>query len=116
MLHRDVDVNYAPQGVQRALAGCPAMRQMPEYRADEMIQPPVAWTSQSCSACSVIDADSRCSEARCVCTACGHAQSGDRSAVRDLLASVIGATALRGAFALVTPVIREMVTVFAGVR
>ena len=42
------------------------------------------YTSQRCSACGQVDAESRESQARFVCTACGYACNGDVNAARNV--------------------------------
>jgi transposase len=44
------------------------------------------FTSQRCSACGQVDADSRESQARFVCTACGYACNADVNAARNIAA------------------------------
>ena len=102
----------AKAGLNREIlhTGWGAMERMLEYKALELIRVPAAYTSQTCSACGVIDADSRRTQASFKCVACGHAQNADLNAARNILASATGATARRGAFTLVTPVTREMDT------
>ena len=80
------------------------------WGAMELIRIPAAFTSQTCSACGGVDANSRRSQADFTCVACGHAQNADLIAARNILASATGATARRGAFTLVTPATREMDT------
>ena len=102
----------AKAGLNRVIlhTGWAAMQQMLEYKAVELIQVPAAYTSQTCSACGTVDADSRRSQASFQCVACGHAQNADLNAARNILASATGASARRGAFTLVTPANREMDT------
>jgi putative transposase len=50
----------------------------------EKIKP--QYTSQRCSACGQVDADSRESQARFVCTACGYAGNADVNAARNIAA------------------------------
>ena len=102
----------AKAGLNREIlhTGWGAMERMLEYKALELIRIPAAYTSQTCSACGVVDADSRRSQADFTCVACGHAQNADLNAARNILASATGATARRGAFTLVTPATREMDT------
>jgi putative transposase len=45
-----------------------------------------AFTSQRCSACGQVDAKSRESQARFVCTACGFAGHADGNAARNIAA------------------------------
>ena len=84
-----------------------AMERMPEYNALELIRVPAAHTPLTCSACGVVDADSRRTQASFKCVACGHAQNADLNAARNILALGTRASARRGAFTLVTPVTRE---------
>ncbi|MCW2929439.1 MAG: (cytosine-5-)-methyltransferase, partial [Actinomycetia bacterium] len=47
---------------------------------------PSAYTSQRCSACGHVDRDSRESQARFRCTACGYAANADVNAARNIAA------------------------------
>ena len=47
---------------------------------------PAAYTSQQCSACGLVDANSRKSQAVFVCTACGYACNADVNAARNIAA------------------------------
>ena len=67
-----------------------------------------AFTSQTCNECGWVDKASRHSQAEFTCVACGHADNANLNAARNILASGIGASARRGAFALATPVTREI--------
>ncbi|MCY3874323.1 MAG: transposase, partial [Rhodobacteraceae bacterium] len=67
-----------------------------------------AFTSQTCYVCGRVDKASRPSQAEFTCVACGHADNADLNAARNIMASGIGASARRGAFALATPVTREI--------
>ena len=97
-------------GLNRVIlkTGWAALKQMFDYKASEVIEINPAYTSQTCSACGIIDANSRCSQSEFVCVACGHAQNADLNAARNILASGTGAAARRGAFGLPTPMTREM--------
>src|SRR6476646_6039094 len=72
-------------------------------RRAEKIKP--AFTSQRCSACGHVDAKSRESQARFVCTACGLACNADVNAARNIAAG--HAVAARGGFRDAGPVNRE---------
>jgi putative transposase len=63
------------------------------------------FTSQRCSACGQVDADSRESQARFVCTACGYAGNADVNAARNIAAG--HAVTARGGFRDAGPVNRE---------
>jgi len=69
----------------------------------EKIRP--AFTSQRCSACGHVDAESRESQARFVCTACGFADHADVNAARNIAAG--HAVTARGGDGMARPVNRE---------
>jgi transposase len=69
----------------------------------EKINP--AFTSQRCSACGHVDANSRESQARFVCTACGNAGNADVNAARNIAAG--HAVTARGGCRDAGPVNRE---------
>jgi putative transposase len=69
----------------------------------ERIRP--AFTSQRCSACGHVDAESRESQARFVCTACGFADHADVNAARNIAAG--HAVTARGGDGVARPVNRE---------
>jgi transposase len=69
----------------------------------EKIRP--AFTSQRCSACGHVDAESRESQARFVCTACGFADHADVNAARNIAAG--HAVTARGGDGVARPVNRE---------
>src|SRR6204780_3599606 len=64
-----------------------------------------AFTSQRCSACGQVDADSRESQARFVCTACGHAGHADVNGAINIAAG--HAVTARGGHRDTGPVNRE---------
>ena len=63
------------------------------------------FTSQRCSACGHVDAKSRESQARFVCTACGFASNADVNAARNIAAG--HAVTARGGDGITRPVNRE---------
>jgi transposase len=69
----------------------------------EKINP--AFTSQRCSACGQVDANSRESQARFACTACGYACHADVNAARNIAAG--HAVTARGGDGVARPVNRE---------
>ncbi len=69
----------------------------------EKIRP--AFTSQRCSACGHVDPESRESQARFVCTACGFADHADVNAARNITAG--HAVTARGGDGAARPVNRE---------
>jgi transposase len=64
-----------------------------------------AFTSQRCSACGHVDADSRESQARFACTACGFVSNADVNAARNIAAG--HAVTARGGDGTARPVNRE---------
>ena len=64
-----------------------------------------AFTSQCCSACGQVDADSRQSQARFACTACGYACNADVNAAQNIAAG--HAVTARGGLRDAGPVNRE---------
>jgi putative transposase len=64
-----------------------------------------AYTSQRCSACGQVDADSRESQARFACTACGYACNADVNAAQNIAAG--HAVTARGGCRDAGPVNRE---------
>jgi transposase len=64
-----------------------------------------AFTSQRCSACGHVDANSRESQARFACTACGFADNADVNAARNIAAG--HAVTARGGDGAARPVNRE---------
>jgi putative transposase len=69
----------------------------------EKVKP--AFTSQRCSACGHVDAESRENQARFVCTACGFAGNADVNAARNIAAG--HAVTARGGDGVTRPVNRE---------
>ena len=69
----------------------------------EKVRP--AFTSQRCSACGHVDANSRESQARFVCTACGFADHADVNAAKNIAAG--HAVTARGGDGIARPVNRE---------
>jgi putative transposase len=69
----------------------------------ERIKP--AYTSQRCSACGHVDAKSRESQARFVCTACGFRCNADVNAARNIAAG--HAVTARGGYGVTQPMNRE---------
>jgi transposase len=69
----------------------------------EKIRP--AFTSQRCSACGHVDAESRKNQARFVCTACGFRCNADVNAARNIAAG--HAVTARGGDGVARPVNRE---------
>lgn len=60
-------------------------------RGGTLVEVPAAYTSQTCSACGLVDASSRQGQARFVCTGCGHAANADSNAALNILRRADGA-------------------------
>ncbi|MFW7270224.1 RNA-guided endonuclease InsQ/TnpB family protein [Gluconacetobacter sp. Hr-1-5] len=54
-------------------------------RGGSLVEVPPAYTSQTCSACESLDPTSRVSQARFVCTTCGHTENADINAAKNIL-------------------------------
>ncbi|GAA1274504.1 RNA-guided endonuclease TnpB family protein [Sphaerisporangium rubeum] len=66
-----------------------------------------AYTSQRCSACGIVDAKSRESQAVFACRSCGYAANADVNAARNIRHAAGHAVSARGGPALAEPVNRE---------
>jgi len=55
-----------------------------------------AYTSQRCSSCGLVDADSRRSQAVFQCTACGHKENADTNAAKNIRAAGLSSVKARG--------------------
>lgn len=51
-----------------------------------LVTVPAAKTSQTCAVCGHVDAESRVTQAKFVCTACGHTDNADLNAAKNILA------------------------------
>lgn len=78
-------------GLNRSIldAGWSGLARMLKYkleeRGGELVEVPAAYSSQTCSACGVVDAASRRTQSEFCCTACGHEQKADVNAARVIL-------------------------------
>jgi putative transposase len=78
-------------GLNRAILdqGWSMFRTMLAYkladRGGRLVEVPAAYTSQTCSACGLVDAASRQGQARFVCIGCGHAANADSNAASNIL-------------------------------
>ena len=54
-------------------------------RGGKLVEVPAAYTSQTCSVCGRVDPANRASQARFVCTACGHTENADINAAKNIL-------------------------------
>ncbi|MEV6229064.1 transposase [Saccharopolyspora shandongensis] len=64
-----------------------AVENVARYTGTKIVKVPAAHTSQTCSACRVVDPKSRESQARFRCTQCGHAEHADVNAAKNILAA-----------------------------
>lgn len=55
------------------------------HRGGRLIEVSAAYTSQTCAVCGVVDAASRISQSRFVCTGCGHEANADTNAAINIL-------------------------------
>jgi putative transposase len=81
------------------------VRRLEQKAPGRVVKVNAAFTSQRCSACGLVDAKSRESQARFVCTACGYACHADVNAARNIAAG--HAVTARGGFRSAGPVNRE---------
>ena len=69
-----------------------------------------AYTSQTCSNCGCMDKRNRVSQSKFLCISCGYTDHADLNASANILALGIGAAGRGGAFALATPMSRQIDT------
>ncbi len=81
------------------------VRRLEEKAAGRVKKIHPVYTSQRCSACGHVDADSRESQARFACTACGFVSHADVNAARNIAAG--HAVTARGGDGITRPVNRE---------
>lgn len=58
-----------------------------EQRGGQLVEVDAAYTSQTCSACGVVDRANRKDQATFECMACGHAENADVNAAKNILAA-----------------------------
>jgi putative transposase len=75
------------RGLNRAIlnVGWHQVETMLMYKAGNLIKVDPAYSSQTCGSCGATDRRSRESQARFVCTACGHRDNADRNAAVVIL-------------------------------
>jgi putative transposase len=59
------------------------------WYGSQLVKVPAQRTSQTCSACGVVDPESRKSQARFRCVACGHSEHADVNAAKVILARAV---------------------------
>ncbi len=64
-----------------------ALEHRAQYTGSVIVKVNPAYTSQTCSACGIRDAESRESQARFVCRSCGYAENADVNAAKNILAA-----------------------------
>ncbi|GGM71223.1 hypothetical protein GCM10007977_086300 [Dactylosporangium sucinum] len=62
------------------------------YHGATVVKVNPAYTSQRCSRCNLVDADSRKSQAEFACTGCGHRDNADVNAAKNVLAAGLAVT------------------------
>jgi putative transposase len=70
-----------------------ALHSASRYTGTEVKKVPAAYTSQTCNVCRRVDANSRESQAKFACTACGHTEHADVNAAKNILAAGLAVTA-----------------------
>ena len=107
-------------GLGRHIAGagwstfCTMLRYKLEATGGTLVEVPAHYSSQTCTACGVVDAASRSGERFC-CVACGYTAHADLNAATVLLSRRTGGGAGRGGFPDVTgPVKRQLRVVRRG--
>lgn len=84
---KSADANVAAKrGLNRAIlnVGWHQIERMLFYKAHTLIKVDPRYTSQTCSSCGTVDKESRKSQARFVCTSCGHQDNADRNAAVNI--------------------------------
>jgi putative transposase len=76
------------------------------YHGATIVKVNPAYTSQRCSRCNLVDANSRKSQAEFVCTGCGHRDNADVNAAKNILAAGLVVTG-RGGLAVGRPEKRQ---------
>jgi putative transposase len=83
------------RGLNRSILaqGCPELHRQLAYKTgwygSELAIVPASHTSQTCSACGAVRAESRARQARLRCTACGHVEHADVNPARVILARTV---------------------------
>lgn len=73
-----------------------ALEHAARYHGATVVKVNPAYTSQRCSRCNLVDAKSRESQARFVCTGCGHRDNADVNAAKNILAAGLAVTGRGG--------------------
>lgn len=93
----------AKAGLNRSIldAGWGRFVEMLRYKVvpegGRVVEVPPAYSSQTCSCCGVVDAESRTTQAQFLCVHCGHLDNADLNAAQVLLVRGIGALAAEAA-------------------
>ena len=86
--------------------GWRGLRDKLAYKAADLIEVDPAYTSQRCHACGHVATESRRSQSKFQCVACGHQSNADVNAALNILARGTGAAGRRGVWALAPPMNR----------
>ena len=102
----------AKSGLNRVMLNSSTGRlfQYCEYKFANVKTVKPAYTSQTCSNCGCVDKLNRVSQSKFLCVSCGYADHADLNASANILALGIGAAGRGGAFALATPMSRQIDT------
>ena len=102
----------AKSGLNRVMLNSSTGRlfQYCEYKFTNIKKINAAYTSQTCSNCGCIDKRNRVSQSKFLCISCGYVDHADLNASANILALGIGAAGRGGAFALATPMSRQIDT------
>lgn len=73
-----------------------AVEHAARYHGATIIRVNPAYTSQRCSRCNLVDANSRESQAQFACTGCGHRDNADVNAAKNILAAELAVTGRAG--------------------
>jgi putative transposase len=85
-------------GLNRAILGkgwggfLLALQHAARYHGATVVKVNPAYTSQRCSRCNLVDANSRKSQAEFACTGCGHRDNADVNAAKNILAAGLAVT------------------------
>jgi putative transposase len=85
-------------GLNRAILGkgwggfLLALEHAARYHGATVVKVNPAYTSQRCSRCTLVDANSRKSQAEFACTGCGHRDNADVNAAKNILAAGLAVT------------------------
>ena len=99
----------AKAGLNRSIlaSGWAGLASKLDYKAAELIEVDPAYTSQTCHECGHVAKESRRSQSKFECVACGHQGNADVNAALNVKARGTGASGRRGAWASAPPMNRQ---------